>query len=102
MWKEALGDCPAGHWKYPSRLLAFHLEGVLREDPWRIEGGDGKVTLIPFKGMPGHHGRMALVTVLDIQWMAGQMKGMSPEDLAKVDLAKLKTMLDRLRTATRK
>lgn len=84
--------CPAGHDQHPLRLLTFHMEGVLQENPWRIEHFSGTTTPIPFRGMPGHYGRLATSTIADVEAMRerlaslglGAVQGMSVEDLEKV------------------
>lgn len=94
-------NCPAQHDRYPDRLLSFHMEGVLRKAPWRIERFDGTVTPLPVQGMPGHYGRVGGATVVDVEKMREQLAGLSPEALAAsgVDVKDLEAMLERLRRA---
>ncbi len=93
--------CPAKHERYPDRLLSFHMEGVLRKGPWRLEKFDGSVVPLPLAGMPGHYGRVGGATIVDIEKMREKLAGLSPEALAAagVDAKDLGAMLERLRRA---
>jgi hypothetical protein len=93
--------CPSHHDKQPNRLLSFHLEGVLRAEPWRIERFDGSTAPIPFVGMPGHFGRLATATVVDVEAMRDSLAGMDLEALAAKGLGggDLQEVLDKLQKA---
>lgn len=93
--------CPALHDRFPDRLMSFHLEGVLRGSPWRVEKFDGTVVPIPFKVMPGHYGRLGAATVIDVEKMKARLMDISPEALAAagIDTKILEGILDRLRAA---
>lgn len=91
--------CPVRHDQFPDRLLAMHLDGVLRADPWRLEKFDGSVITIPFGGMVGHFGRLAVATILDVEAMRESLAHLDPTALASSGLgvADLERLLDRLR-----
>lgn len=95
--------CPVRHDTYPTRLLSFHMEGVLRVDPWRLEKFDGSVVALPLQGMTGHFGRVGVATVVDVEKMREQLAASSPEKMAEmlaasgVNAGDLQNMLDRLR-----
>jgi len=96
--------CPAFHDRFPDRLLSFHMEGVLKADPWRVEKFDGTVSLTPFKAMPGHYGRIGAATVFDVAKMRESLANISPEGLAAagIDTTNLEALLARLRAASGK
>ena len=73
--------CPVHHDRVPDHLLSVHAEGVLREDPWRIEKFDGSVVSLPLWCLPGHYGRIAGSPVIDIEAMKDQLSNLSPEAL---------------------
>lgn len=95
--------CPVRHDLHPDRLLSFHLEGMLKKGPWRLEKFDGSVQLLPLAGMPGHYGRVGAATTLDVGKMREQLASMNPESIVEalatsgVDAGELKDMLARLR-----
>ncbi len=96
--------CPVGHDRYPDRLLAFHLDGVLRRGPWRIEKFDGSVVAVPFLGMDGHYGRVAGATIVDVEAMREAMAGLDPaaftsSGLGSADLEQILTRLRRTMTS---
>ncbi len=90
--------CPVQHDQHPDRMLAFHMEGVLHADPWRLLKFDGSVVVVPVQGMPGHYGRVAGATILDVDAMRDALNqkgsGALPTGLNVADLGK---MLDQLR-----
>ena len=87
--------CPLGHDVRPNRLLSFHLEGVLKADPWRLEKFDGTESFIPFSGLDGHYGRVACATLLDVEAIrdlvsqAPSVQGLGAQDI-EAALARLK------------
>jgi len=95
--------CPVGHDLYPDRLLSFSKEGVLRNDPWRIELFDTTWVLIPLGGMIGHFGRVGAATVFDVEKMRASLASMNPEAMmaalasSGVSAEELEVMLGRLR-----
>ena len=89
--------CPVGHDRHPDRMLTFHLEGVLREDPWSIEKFDGSVVPIPFRGMPGHYGRLAAATIPDLERMKEALSKFGPQTFKGVQGPEVEAKLDRLR-----
>jgi hypothetical protein len=93
--------CPVRHDKYPDRLLTYHLDGVLRADPWRQEKFDGTVVPIPFQGMVGHYGRLAVATVIDVEKMRDALGGLNPAAFTTAGLRSqdLEEILARLRKA---
>lgn len=95
--------CPARHDQYPDRLLAFHMDGVLRADPWRVEKFDGTVAAIPFRGMEGHYGRLAAATMVDVEKMRDALGQLDPAAFTSAGLRSqdLEEILARLRKATR-
>lgn len=96
--------CPAGHEKQPNRLLSFHMEGVLRADPWRVEKFDGSVVHIPVRGMPGHFGRVGAATVADVDKMRDALAGLNVEEILGQGLgaSDLEGVLERLKSALEK
>lgn len=88
--------CPVRHDQHPDRLLAFHLDGVLKKDPWRLEKFDGTEVVIPFGGMPGHYGRVAAATVLDVEAMRDALMK-DPSAAAGLKVRDLEAVLARLR-----
>jgi len=93
---EGVG-CPVSHDQYPDRMLTFHLDGVLREDPWSIERFDGSVIPIPFRGLPGHYGRVAAATILDMERMREALSRFSPQALKGLQGSEVEDLLERLR-----
>lgn len=89
--------CPAGHEHHPDRLLTFRMEGALRGDPWRIEHTSDTTCAIPFVGMPGHYGRLAITTVVDLADLRKKLSTLGADALQGLPIEELKTMLDRLR-----
>ena len=96
--------CPVEHDKHPTRLLSFHLEGVLRSEPWRLEMFDGSSKTIPFGGMVGHFGRVAAATIIDVEAMRESLAGLDPEALAAagVGASDLAAMLEKLQKSVEK
>ncbi len=99
-WPAGVG-CPVKHDQFPDRLLSFHMEGVLSGSPWLMRKLDGTSFDIPWRGMPGHYGRVGAATIIDVEKMREQLAGLTPEALAAtgVNVADLEIMLDRLRKA---
>lgn len=93
--------CPAGHERAPDRLLSFHMDGVLRADPWRVERFDGTVHRIPVGGMPGHYGRVGAATVVDVEKMREALSGLNVEEILGQGLGAqdLEGVLERLKKA---
>jgi len=92
-WKPA--ECPAGHHTRPNFLFSFSGNGVLLQDPWRLDLSDGGTSPIDFAVMPGHHGRLAAATVPDIEKLKDELIGLDAGVLgAKVD--ELQEMLRKL------
>ena len=91
--------CPVQHNQYPDLLLSFHMQGVLRNDPWRVEKFDGSVVPVPVAGMPGHFGRVGVATVVDVEKMREVLAGINPENLAAsgINVRDLEGLLARLR-----
>lgn len=91
--------CPVQHDQHPDRLLAFHMDGVLRMRPWRMEKFDGSLVPIPFGGMVGHFGRVAGASIVDVEAMRGAMAGLDPTAFTSAGLgsADLEQILSRLR-----
>jgi len=91
--------CPVEHDQFPTRLLSFHKEGVLRSDPWRIDQFDGSSSRIPFRGMPGHFGRLASATIVDVEAMREKLSGMDLAAMAAqgINAEGLQAMLDKLK-----
>ena len=91
--------CPVQHDKYPDRLLSFHLDGVLRADPLRIEKFDGSVVPVPLGGMVGHFGRVAAATIVDVEAMRESLAGLNPSAFTSAGLGSqdLEEILSRLR-----
>jgi len=94
-WPGGVG-CPAGHEVTPDRLVSFHLEGVLKVDPWRVELFDGSRVPVPFAQMPGHYGRLGAATVVDVSKMRDILSGLDVEKMGTQDLEKV---LERLKKA---
>lgn len=90
--------CPVQHDQHPDRMLAFHLEGVLQADPWRLLKFDGSIVAVPVQGMPGHYGRVAGATVIDVDAMRDALnrKGLNALPTG-LDAAELGKMLEQLR-----
>jgi len=99
--------CPVRHDLHPDRLLSFHMEGVLRPDPWRLVKFDGSVVPLPLAGLVGHYGRIGGATILDVEKMREQLAQMNPTAMAEALAASglgaedLEAMLAKLRGAGR-
>ena len=104
------GEPGAGSCRYPQgrgcpihgaqwdRMLSFHLEGVLGSSPWRITKFDGLAVRVPFEAMPGHFGRLAVATVLDIESMRDALSRQGPgAQVQGVGAGDLQQILERLR-----
>lgn len=96
--------CPVRHDLKPNYLLSFHLDGVLRLDPWRVDTFEGKEVHIPWEGMVGHYGRLAVATIVDVEKMLDTLAGINVESLNAmgVDTRDLGRLLERLRQAGNK
>jgi hypothetical protein len=98
-------NCPVQHDIYPDRLLSFHMAGVLRKGPWRVEKFNGSVPPLPLVGMPGHYGRIGAASIVDVEKMREALAKMSPEAMmeamssAGVNAEELEAMLAGLRKA---
>ena len=84
LWQATGNYCPAGHHENPSFLLSVSGRGVLRqtEDGWCLETFEGTHIGMPLNQMEGHMGRIAAVTIIDLEKMKDSM---SSVDLEKVD-----------------
>lgn len=93
--------CPVGHDIHPDRLLSFHMDGVLRQNPWALQRFDGSVFVIPWQGMVGHFGRLAVATIVDIEKMRDSLAGMDPASFTSAGLGSqdLEKILGKLRKA---
>lgn len=93
--------CPVGHDVHPDRLLGFHLDGVLQNNPsWGLTKFDGTVAPIPFAGMDGHYGRVAAATIVDVEAMRESLlkAAVSPSsDSSGLNVQDLEALLTRLR-----
>lgn len=100
-WLPLGAGCPVRHDLTPDRLLSFHAEGVLRDEPWRLEKFDGTVVTIPFSGMPGHYGRLAVASMPDLDQMRDILAKLDPASLAAagVKAEDLGALLAKLRKA---
>ena len=83
MW-QASGKCPAGHHENPSFLLSIAGRGVLRrqEDGWHLATFEGEDISIPLHQMEGHMGRIAAVTIIDLNKLRDSISSI---DLEKID-----------------
>lgn len=89
--------CPVGHDRHPDRMLTFHLEGVLQADPWRLLKFDGSVVAVPIQGMPGHYGRVAGATIMDVDAMRDAVAQGGLAALSGLGSADLEQLLAQLR-----
>lgn len=88
--------CPVEHDRFPHRLLSFAEEGVVEGPPWRLTLFSGRQVDIPFQGMPGHFGRLAVATLLDAEKMRSLLANLHPEQLEGVSGDDLQAVLERL------
>lgn len=61
------GKCPLGHDDGNFDLYAVTANGVLHQDPWRIEAFDGTVQPIEMGKMVGHMGRIAAASLTELE-----------------------------------
>jgi len=77
------------------------MEGVLKQDPWRVEKFDGSVVPVPFAAMPGHYGRLGAATVVDVSKMRDALAGLDVETALASGMGAqdLEKVLERLKKA---
>lgn len=61
------GKCPVGHDDGNFDLYNVVGNGVLHQNPWRIEAFDGSVTEIDMNSMVGHTGRIACASLTELE-----------------------------------
>lgn len=59
--------CPVGHEKNPTRMLSYVKRGVLRASPWSVDGIDGTTSPVPVSAMVNHFGRVAVISVTEME-----------------------------------
>lgn len=91
--------CPADHDRQPGRLLTFHETGVLRDKPYLLLEQPGRMLPIPFGAMPGHYGRLAVVSVIDVDKLREDLKRVGPD---AVNMTELTGLLQNLRETLKK
>jgi len=104
MW-QASGKCPAGHHEDPSFLLSVAGRGVLDcPDGWQLVTFEGEVVSIPLHQMEGHYGRIAAVTIVDLEKLRESLAktvGMDRVEAIGVQASQLQAMLGQLHSALR-
>jgi hypothetical protein len=95
-WKPA--ECPAGHHNKPDFLFNFSGNGVLQQEPWRLNLFTGGSSEIDFAKMPGHLGRLAAATVPDVEKMRDSLASLkeSGSGVMGVKVDELRDMVQRL------
>lgn len=91
--------CPAGHERQPDRLLTFRQEGILRQEPWRLERSHEHPVTLPLRGMPGHYGRLAVTTVVNLAELREKLTSLGASAVSGMSVEELRSMLERLKKA---
>ena len=85
---QASGKCPAGHHEHPSFLLSVSERGILRHvlDKWFLETFEGTKVILPLHLMEGHTGRLAIVTIVNLEKLR---ESLSQMDTTKTEIVSI-------------
>lgn len=71
------GHCPLGHDDGQTDLYSLSAEGILRQDPWRVEALDGTVHTLDLDKLDGHLGRVAVSSITELDKLRGSLTNLT-------------------------